>query len=47
MAILGLLLLLAAGGLAVDVVVQNTSSISVDAVGQTFSLSPGPPLRLG
>lgn len=41
MAILGLLLLLAAGGLAVDMVVQNTSSISVDAVGQTFSLSPG------
>lgn len=41
MAILGLLLLLAAGGLAVDVVVQNTSSINVDAVGQTFSLSPG------
>jgi hypothetical protein len=40
-AILGLLLLLAAGGLAVDMVVQNTSSISVDAVGQTFSLSPG------
>jgi outer membrane murein-binding lipoprotein Lpp len=40
-AILGLLLVLAVGGLAVDVVVQNTSSISVDAMGQTFSLSPG------
>lgn len=41
MAILGLLLLLSAAGLALDVVVQNTSSISVDAVGETFSLSPG------
>ena len=41
MAILGLLLLLAAAGLAVDVVVQNTSSISVEAVGATFSMSPG------
>lgn len=41
MAILGLLLLLAAGGLAVDVVVQNTSSISVEAVGTTFTMSPG------
>ena len=40
-AILGLLLLLAAAGLAVDVVVQNTSSISVEAVGATFSMSPG------
>jgi hypothetical protein len=40
-AILGLLLLLAAAGLAVDVVVQNTSSISVEAVGATFSISPG------
>src|SRR5687768_7750078 len=41
MAILGLLLLLAGAGLAVDVVLQNTSSISVDAVGETLSLSPG------
>ena len=41
MAILGLLLLLSAVGLAVDVVLQNTSSISVDAVGLNFSLSPG------
>lgn len=41
MAILGLLLLLSAAGLAVNVVVQNTSSISVDAVGEAFSLSPG------
>ena len=41
MAILGLLLLLAVGGLAVDVVLQNTSSISVEAVGATFSMSPG------
>lgn len=41
MAILGLLLLLSAAGLAVDVVLQNTSSISVDAVGLNFSLSAG------
>ena len=41
MAILGLLLLLAAAGLAVDIVVENTSSISVEAVGATFSMSPG------
>ena len=41
MAILGLLLLLAAAGLAVDIVVQNTPSISVEAVGATFSMSPG------
>jgi hypothetical protein len=40
-AILGLLLLLAAAGLAVDVVVQNTPSITVEAVGATFSMSPG------
>ena len=41
MAIFGLLLLLAAAGLAVEAVVQNTASINVDAVGETFSLSPG------
>jgi hypothetical protein len=41
MAVLGLLLLLAATGLTLDVVFQNTSSINVDAVGQTFTLSPG------
>ena len=41
MAILGLLLLLAAGGLTLDVVFQNTTSINVDAVGQTFTLSTG------
>ncbi len=41
MVILGLLLLLSAAGLAVDMAMQNTSSISVDAVGQTFSLCPG------
>lgn len=41
MAILGLILLLAATGLTLDVVFQNTSSISVDALGQTFTLSPG------
>jgi hypothetical protein len=39
--ILGLLLLLSAAGLAVEAVVQNTLPVSVDAVGQTFSLSPG------
>lgn len=41
MAVLGLFLLLAAAGLTLDVVFQNTSSISVDAVGQTFTLSSG------
>jgi cytoskeletal protein RodZ len=41
MAILGLLLLLAAAGLTLDVVFQNTTSINVDAVGQTFTLSTG------
>ena len=41
MALLGLILLLAAGGLTIDVVVQNTSSINVNALGQTFTLSPG------
>jgi len=41
MAILGLILLLAAGGLTLDVVVKNTSNINVNAVGQTFTLSPG------
>jgi len=41
MAVLGLILLLAAGGLTLDVVVQNTSSIDVNALGQTFTLSPG------
>jgi hypothetical protein len=41
MAVLGLILLLAAGGLTLDVVVQNTSSINVNALGQTFTLSPG------
>lgn len=41
MAVLGLLLLLAAAGLTLDVVLRNTSSISVDAVGQTLTLSSG------
>jgi hypothetical protein len=41
MAILGLLLLLSAVGLAVNVVLENSSSISVDAVGESFSMSPG------
>lgn len=41
MAILGLLLLLAAAGLTLDVVFQNTSSLNVDAIGQTFTLSSG------
>ena len=41
MAVLGLLLLLSAVGLSLDVAFQNTSSISVDALGQTFTLSPG------
>jgi hypothetical protein len=41
MAILGLLLLLSAAGLAVDMVVENNVSSSVDALGETFSLTPG------
>ena len=41
MAVLGLILLLAAAGLTLDVVLRNTSSISVDAVGQTLTLSSG------
>ena len=41
MAVLGLLLLLCATGLTLDVVFQNTSSINVDALGQTFTLSSG------
>jgi hypothetical protein len=41
MAVLGLLLLLSAAGLSLDVVFQNTSSITVDALGQTFTLSSG------
>ncbi|HLI57896.1 MAG TPA: hypothetical protein VKY26_12800 [Actinomycetota bacterium] len=41
MAVLGLFLLLAAAGLSLDVVFQNTSSISVDALGQTVTLSSG------
>jgi hypothetical protein len=41
MAILGLLLLLSAAGLTLDVVWQNTASISVDALGQSFTVNPG------
>jgi len=41
MAVLGLLLLLSAAGLTLDVVFQNTSAINVDALGQTVTLSPG------
>jgi hypothetical protein len=41
MAVLGLLLLVSAVGLSLDVVFQNTASISVDTVGQTFTLSSG------
>jgi len=41
MAVLGLLLLLSAVGLGLDVAFQNTSSISVDALGQTFVVSSG------
>ena len=39
MAVLGLLLLVSAVGLGLDVVFQNTSSINVDALGQSFSSS--------
>jgi hypothetical protein len=41
MAILGLLLILASAGLAVDVVLRNTLSMSVDALGESYMLSPG------
>jgi hypothetical protein len=41
MAVLGLLLLLSAVGLSLDVVFQNTSSLNVDALGQTFSSTSG------
>lgn len=41
MPILGLLLLLSAAGLATHMVMENTVSVSVDAVGETFSLTPG------
>lgn len=41
MAILGLLLLVCAAGLAVNVVLENTSSINVDVLGASYSLSPG------
>lgn len=41
MAVLGLLLLLAAAGLAADVVWRNTASVDVEALGQTFSLDSG------
>jgi hypothetical protein len=41
MAVVGLLLLLSAVGLSLDVVLQNTSSLGVDALGQTFTLSSG------
>jgi hypothetical protein len=41
MPILGLLLLLSAVGLTVDVVLRNTASMDADAMGQTFSLTSG------
>src|ERR1700724_2454197 len=41
MAVLGLLLILSAAGLGLDVVFENTSSIRVDTLGQTFTLSSG------
>jgi len=41
MAVLGLLLLLSAAGLAADLVWRNTASIDAEALGQTFSLSSG------
>jgi hypothetical protein len=41
MAVLGLLLVLCATGLTLDVGLQNTTSINVDAIGQTFTLSSG------
>jgi hypothetical protein len=41
MIVLGLLVLLAAVGLTLDVAWQNTSFIRVDALGQAFVVSPG------
>jgi hypothetical protein len=36
MAVLGLLLLVSAAGVSLDVVLQNASSMNVDALGQGF-----------
>lgn len=41
MMILGLILVACAVGLGVDAVLENPSSISVDTLGTSFSLSPG------
>jgi hypothetical protein len=47
MALLGLILVVASVGLAVDVLFQNTAAISVDGFGQTWSISPGWLLMVG
>jgi hypothetical protein len=41
MAVLGLLLFAAAAGLTVDVLSQNTTTMHVHAVGQTYAMSHG------
>jgi hypothetical protein len=47
MAVVGLLVLLAAAGLSLDVVFENTSSTTVYALGQTFTLSSAWPFLAG
>ena len=41
MLILGLILIIAAAGVSLDVVLKNTAAIDVSAFGQTFSTTPG------
>jgi hypothetical protein len=41
MMILGLLLIAAAAGFAIDVFVENTDNIDVDVLGRTFTVAPG------
>jgi hypothetical protein len=41
MAVLGILVLLAAVGVSLDVLWENTTAMDIDALGRTFSLSPG------
>ena len=41
MFILGIVIALLAAGFVVDVVVQNTATISAHALGRTFTISPG------
>jgi hypothetical protein len=41
MLLLGLILIIAAAGVSIDVVLKNTSALDVSAFGQTFSTTPG------